>query len=48
MKKSTLTLQLIILGISSSFSVGAQDANTVFGNIPDRICPLLSSVTRAD
>lgn len=28
MKKSTLTLLLFILGISSSFSVGAQEAKT--------------------
>lgn len=48
MKKSTLTLLLFILGISSSFSVGAQEAKTVFVNIPDSLCPLLSSVNRAD
>ena len=48
MKKSTLTLLLFILGISSSFSVGAQEAKTMFVNIPDSLCPLLSSVNRAD
>lgn len=48
MKKSTLTLLLFILGISSSFSVGAQEAKTVFVNIPDSLCPLLSPVNRAD
>ncbi len=48
MKNSTLTLLVFILGIFSSFAVKAQEAKTVFVNIPDSLCPLLTSVNRAD
>ena len=34
MKNSTLTLLVFILGIFSSFAVKAQEAKTVFVNIP--------------
>ena len=48
MKNSTLTLLVFILGIFSSFAVKAQEAKTVFVNIPDSLCPLPTSVNRAD
>lgn len=48
MKNFTFTFLLFILGVFSSFSVKAQEAKTVFVNMPDSLCPLLTSVNRAD
>lgn len=45
MKKLSILLFLVFSGVITS---QAQDAKTCFVNMPDSLCPLLSSVNRAD
>ncbi|WP_455591431.1 DUF3256 family protein [Bacteroides sp.] len=49
MKQLSLTILLFILGVTAcSASAVAQEAKTVFTNMPDSLSPLLTAVNRAD
>lgn len=48
MKQITFIILLFIVGATSVSSVNAQQAKTLFVNMPDSLSPLLTAVNRAD
>ena len=46
--KITHTIAFFIIGLFTFVSSQAQEANTLFINVPDSLCPLLTKVNRED
>ena len=50
MKSNKITLAIVFfaIGLFSFTSLQAQEAKTLFINVPDSLCPLLTKVNRED
>ena len=46
--KITHTIAFFIIGLFTFVSSQAQEAKTLFINVPDSLCPLLTKVNRED